>query len=228
MKGIQEAVNSEMVERYSRMLEPLNMYVENLIQMLEFQQYRFYNASGIRCRLLRDKKAVEPACHHVACPLCWHRATVAYLHDIYGAGSPPGLRLRVLPDVPPAVDHLAFVTEMTAGETPWVFDLRCEAGNPDMRRLVILSAIKAGPGLDQETESLCGSEAVPLVVHDFSTVKAALDEWFEEAPPPFTYPDYEQFMQTTKDYSFGECIHAFQIPPGYVTSSDVDDSLLRL
>jgi hypothetical protein len=218
-----------MVRRYEIMLEPLNMYVENLQTMLHFQQGRFFGISGIRCDYEnRNKKKREEACRHVACPRCWHRATRAALCAIHQAGNPPGLRLRIVNDVPPALDHLAFVRELTAGEIPWVYDSRCESQNPDVRHLVVLSAIPDPPKPDQDTAVLCGSEEVPLAVKDFSTVESALDAWFVEAPPPFTYPDYEQFVRTTMLYTFGESIHVFEIPPGYVTSPSVDDSLKNL
>lgn len=220
---------ARMAERYIRMLEPLDMYLESLKKMLLFQQHRFHDLSGIRC-YLGGKRKKDPPCHHVACPMCWHRATIAYLCDIYRSGHPTGVRLRVLTNVPPALEHVAFVTDLTAGETPWVHDIRCEVDNPDSRRLVILTGLSHLPQGDEDTgiHFPTGDNTSPMTVTDFFDVDSALDAWFAEAPPPFTYPDYDRFVWATKDYDFGECIHSYSVLPGYVTAPEVDDSLRDL
>lgn len=229
MDGLKQQIESEMVVRYVTILAPLNMYVENLQRMLGFQHFRFYEITKIRCNL-DNKKASdrEPDCNHVACPRCWHRATVAYMQLIRRAGSPPGLRLRVIEDVPPALDHVALVVELTRGEEPWVHDVRCLSNDVGVRRLVVLSALSTSPQPDEETATICGENVSPMSVRDFSSVDAALDAWFSEAPPPFAYPDFEQFIRTTKDYVFPKPIHVYAIRPGYVRATEPDTTLLDL
>jgi hypothetical protein len=229
MDGLKQQIESEMAVRYAAMLEPLRMYVENLHRMIRFQQGRFYELSKIRCNL--ENKNVEdrePDCNHIACPRCWHRATVAYMQLIRRAGSPPGLRLRVIEDVPPALDHVAFVTKLTKGEEPWVHDVRCVVNDTGVRRLIVLSAISTRPQPDEETATICGENVSPMSVRDFSSVDDALDAWFIEAPPPFAYPDFEQYVRNTKDYVFPKAIHQYTIRPGYVRRSSAEPEFLDL
>lgn len=227
--GAEHQVKSEMVLRYREMLEPLGMYVDNLEQMLFFQQTRFFRLSGIRCDYGGRSKVRPPPCGHVACPFCWHKTAVSYLTSIAEAGQPLGLRIRVVEGVPPAFPYKAFVDHLTQGETPWVFDRRCETTNVHSTRLVILSSVRdARPGDGGQQDALCGDDTVSVLHMDYRQVSDALMAWFSEAPPPFTQADYEDFVVLTKDFVFGDSVVAYPIAPGYVSTPGVDDQLLGL
>lgn len=227
--GADHVAKGWLVDRYRLLLEPLNMYVNDLKQMLYFQQGRFLHLSHIRCDYEGRRVRKDPPCFHMACPLCWHRATMSYLTKIAEAGQPTGLRIRTIDGVPPAVDKVEFVTHLTQGETPWVIDSRCSQSDVGALRLSVLS-VTDSVSLDDGRQSivLCGDESVAVTATDFLTVDCALALWFLEAPPPFAMPDYEDFVRVTKDFDFGKCIYEYPIKPRYATSPEVDSTLLDL
>lgn len=232
--GADHVAKSWLASHYKELLAPIGMYMDRMDRMLFFQQSRFYKLSGIRCFLSKPKRVrsrkwvPEPECHHVACPLCWHRATLSHLTRLAGLRHSGGFRVRTVTGVPAAVNVASFIEGLTQGEVPLVYDRRCELSDADTLRVVVLSAIRdVNPDDGRQEPAVCAEDEVQVVTVDRVTVEAALEVWFAEAPPPFTQAGYEDFVRLTMGFVFEENIHVFPAARS-AEQGEVDASLLDL